>query len=65
MLATYLLAMAIILALMVGWLTVQQVTRAFAQRHPELGAHREEGGGCGTGNCSCGKANSCRSKSST
>lgn len=59
MITSYLLTMAIILLLLVGWIGVQHVTRAFSRRHPELGAHREEGG-CGTGSCSCGKASSCR-----
>jgi hypothetical protein len=55
----YLLAMGLILLLLLEWIGVQQMTRAFSHRHPELGAHREDGG-CGTGNCSCGKAISCR-----
>ena len=55
----YLIAMALIPVLLFGWIAVQHVTRAFSLRHPELGAHREDGG-CGTGNCSCGKASSCR-----
>jgi hypothetical protein len=56
---TYLLTMGIILLLLLGWTGVQQLARAFALRHPELGAYREENGGCGSGNCSCGKAHAC------
>ena len=29
------------------WILVQQVARRFAERHPEFGPAREEGGGCG------------------
>ena len=45
----YLTAMAIILLLLLGWVTVQQLARAYAARHPEFGPAREEGGGCGAG----------------
>ncbi len=65
MFAKVIFAFGAILMLMVGWITVQQIARAFARRHPELGPYREEGGGCGSGNCGCGKAQSCRSKSSS
>ncbi len=51
-----LLTAALILALLLGWLLVQQVARQFSRRHPELGPHREEGGGCG-GHCHCGGGN--------
>lgn len=43
----YLLAIALILLLLLGWVVVQQVYRLFARRHPELGPFRKEGGGCG------------------
>jgi hypothetical protein len=29
------------------WMLVQQGARRFAERHPEFGPAREEGGGCG------------------
>jgi hypothetical protein len=51
----FLLATGLILALLLGWLLVQQLSRQFSKRHPELGPHREEGGGCAGmgGSCSC------------
>ena len=54
----YLTAMAIILLLLLGWIAVQQLARAYAARHPELSPAREEGGGCGAG-CGCGDQNRC------
>jgi hypothetical protein len=53
----YLLAPAIILLLLLGWLGVQALARRYASRHPEFGAAREEGAGCG--GCGC-RAGECR-----
>jgi hypothetical protein len=48
MITRALLAAAIILAVLAGWLLVQAATRRFAARHPELGPARDEcTGGCG------------------
>jgi len=44
----------LIMALLLGWLLVQQAARQFSKRHPELGTHREEGGGCASTGGSCG-----------
>ncbi|MGB5639861.1 MAG: hypothetical protein WBM63_12125 [Sedimenticolaceae bacterium] len=44
-------ASALILAVMVGWLYVQDLYARFAIRHPELGPYRKQGG-CGDGSCS-------------
>ncbi len=55
----YLIAMLFVPALLILWLLVQHLGRRFAQAHPELGAFREEGGGCGSG-CSCSAGGSCR-----
>ena len=49
----YLLASGIILAVMVGWLFVEELYRRFSRRHPELGPFRQEGGGCGGSSCGC------------
>lgn len=46
----YLIAVAIMAALLAGWIAVQALARRFARRHPELGECREEGGGC-CGSC--------------
>ena len=54
----YLIAMGAIPLLMLGWVTVQQVARRYARRHPEWGAFREEGGGCGS-SCMCSRGASC------
>lgn len=54
------LAAGLILLALLGWIRVQQLARAFAARHPELGPAKEEGGGCG-GSCSC-SAGHCSAK---
>ncbi len=55
----YLIASALILLILLGWIQVQHLARRFSLRHPEFGEHREEGGGCG-GNCACSGGGSCR-----
>jgi hypothetical protein len=47
MLATYIVSTVIILTALGAWVAVQQAARRFAARHPEFGAAREEGAGCG------------------
>ena len=37
---------------MLLWIGVQQLARIYAKKHPELGAAKEEGLGCGK-NCGC------------
>jgi hypothetical protein len=32
---------------MMGWIYVQQAARKYAAKHPEFGAAKEEGLGCG------------------
>ena len=49
--ATYLLAIGAIFAILAGGLAVQAQYRRFAARHPDLGPFREEKG-CGS--CSAG-----------
>jgi hypothetical protein len=57
----FLLASGVILAVLIGWLYVQDLYRRFAARHPELGPFRAEGqGGCG--NCSCSGGRCSRSR---
>jgi hypothetical protein len=56
--ADYLIAMGGILLALLGWIGVQHLVRVFAQRHPELGPAREEGGGCGSG-CGCSSQRQC------
>jgi len=57
---TYLVTIGLILALLLGWILVQQAYRRFARRHPELGPFRDvdnagcgscSGGRCGSGHC--------------
>jgi LPXTG-motif cell wall-anchored protein len=43
---TYLIAMGLIMALLLGWVVVQHAARGFARRYPQFGPAREEGGGC-------------------
>jgi hypothetical protein len=52
----YLETVLIVLILLAGWLVVRAVARKFAARHPEFGALREDGEGCGCGNHKCGEA---------
>jgi len=42
---------------------IQQVGRRFAQRHPEFGRFREEGGECGK-TCGCANWKNCAMKKS-
>jgi len=51
----FVLSSLVILGVMVGWLYVQEVYRRFAQRHPQLGPFRSDGG-C-EGACSCQQGN--------
>ena len=48
----FLLAAAVILLVLLGWIGIQQGARNFAARHPEFGPAREEGSGCGS-SCAC------------
>jgi hypothetical protein len=52
----YLRTVLILLALLAGWVLVRAAARRFAASHPEFGAVREEGEGCGCGNHKCGEA---------
>lgn len=56
-------ASVLILAVMVGWLYVQDLYDRFAKRHPELGPFRKQGG-CGDGSCSCSQG-ACSTDSSS
>ena len=49
-----LVTIVIIFSLLMGWALIQQAARKFAAKHPELGAMKEEGLGCGK-NCGCKK----------
>ncbi len=58
--ATYLVTVGLLFALLAGGIAVQRLYRRFAERHPELGPFREEKG-CGS--CSAGSgcsASSCK-----
>jgi hypothetical protein len=37
---------------MLAWIYIQQIAREYAAKHPEFGAMKEEGLGCGK-NCGC------------
>ena len=54
------IAITVILLLLIGWIIVQHASRLYAQRHPEFGPAREEGGGCGR-SCLC-KNGTCEKK---
>jgi len=47
----FLIAPALIFLILGGWVLIQHLSRIFAQKHPELGPAKEEGGGCGSHNC--------------
>ncbi|MCK5728433.1 MAG: hypothetical protein KAH08_04350 [Methylococcales bacterium] len=57
---TLLITIGLIFLLMGGWIVIQQMARIYAVKHPELGAVKEEGLGCGK-NCGCQK-NHCQKK---
>ncbi len=61
----FLIASAIIMLVLLGWVAVQQLARQFAERHPEFGPYVEKRG-CG-GKCSCaeGESGSCQKKDGT
>lgn len=59
MLTTYAITILVILGLLAGWVGVQHLSRGFAERHPELGPAREEGGGCGGLFCLCKDGQAC------
>lgn len=48
MIGRIVIAAAIIAVVLGSWLLVQAAARRFAARHPEFGAMREEGTGCGS-----------------
>jgi hypothetical protein len=50
----YLQTVLIVFVLFAAWLVVRAFARWYAARHPEFGALREEGEGCGCGNHKCG-----------
>jgi len=54
------IAIAIILLLLIGWIIVQQLSCLYAKKHPEFGPAREEGGGCGS-SCLCNNG-TCKKK---
>ncbi|CAG0926815.1 MAG: hypothetical protein EFKGCFLK_01608 [Rhodocyclaceae bacterium] len=56
--ATYLLAIGAIFAILAGGLAVQALYRRFAARHPELGPFREEKN-CGSCSAGSGCASPC------
>ena len=56
----YLIAMSLTLCLVLTWVLVQHFARWYAMKHPEFGPAREEGGGCGGGNCSCHNSARCQ-----
>jgi len=62
--ADYLIAMGGILLVLLGWVGAQRLSREFARRHPEFGAAREEGGGCGSG-CTCASQGQCERREKT
>lgn len=45
--------------LVLFWVATQHITRLYSLRHPELGSHREEGGGCGS-RCGCSGSGRCK-----
>jgi hypothetical protein len=42
----YLVTVALVLAMLAGWVAVQRLARRFARRHPEFGEFKEDGGEC-------------------
>lgn len=63
MIVDYLVAVTLVLAVLGGWIAVQQGSRRFAARHPEYGPHRECVG-CAL-SCVCEPASTDRKTTST
>jgi|GEM_PF-347843 len=61
MMARSLMSAAVVFVLFGGWMLIQQAGRRFAQRHPEFGRFREEGGECGK-TCGCANWKTCAMK---
>ncbi len=57
----YLLAPALILLVLAGWVTVQRLALRFAERHPEFGPQPSDGEGCGA-SCSCNASSACQKR---
>ena len=55
---TYAVSVLIILGAFAGWVGIQHLARATANRHSEFGPSREEVGGCGLF-CLCRDRQSC------
>lgn len=56
-----LITVALIMLLMLTWVSVQHLARLFAARYPQFGPAREEGGGCGK-SCGCSGSGRCESR---
>jgi hypothetical protein len=56
----FLIAIGVIFTLMSAWVGVQHLARVYAQKHPEFGAAKEEGLGCGK-SCGC-KEGACKTQ---
>jgi hypothetical protein len=56
----FIIAVGLILLLLIGWIFIQQLSRHYAQQHPQFGPPREEGSGCGK-SCLCSNGN-CKNK---
>ncbi len=56
----FIIASGLIMAILTGWILVQQLARRFAHRHPEFGPYVEKRG-CG-GSCSCSGGGSCQKR---
>ena len=61
MLLQALLAFAVMMAVLLGWIAVQRAYRRFACRHPEAGPYRSENQRCG----SCAQAERCERAAAT
>ena len=61
MITAALTAIVLIFLLLLGWILVQHLARAYAARHAELGPAREEGGGCSL-ICLCRDTSACPKK---
>ena len=53
-----LLATGVIFGVLLSWLAVQHLARAFAKRHPEWGPYQEKAG-CGSA-CRCSNGGTCK-----
>jgi hypothetical protein len=58
----YVQTVLLVFGILASWVVVRRLAHRYSTQHPEFGALREEGEGCGCGNKRCGEAQCKREK---